>query len=90
MLQERVGAKAFKKGLQNYLNKYAFKNVTIPNLMEELEAVSNTDLEDFEQLWLQESDFPYDQVVSFLQDKNPSIKTFFELKNKIGVSKPNT
>lgn len=83
MLQERVGAKAFKKGVQNYLNKYAFKNVTIPNLMEELEAVSNTDLEDFEQLWLQESDFPYDLVVSFLQEKNPSIKTYFELKNKI-------
>nr|WP_297788575.1 M1 family metallopeptidase [uncultured Allomuricauda sp.] len=84
MLQDRVGAKAFKKGVQNYLNKYAFKNVTIPNLMEELEAVSNTDLEDFEQLWLQESDFPYDLVVTFLQEKNPSIKTYFELKNKIG------
>jgi len=83
MLQDRVGEEAFKKGIQNYLNKYAFKNVTIPNFMEELEKVSNTDLKDFEQLWLHESDFPYDQVVSFLQEKNKSIKTYFELKNKI-------
>ncbi|MDF0717355.1 M1 family metallopeptidase [Muricauda sp. 334s03] len=88
MLQDRLGEKAFKKGIRNYLNKYAFKNVTIPNLMEELEKVSNTDLKDFEQLWLQNPDFPYEHVVSFLQEKNPSIKTYFELKDKI-TKQPN-
>ncbi|MCR9226563.1 MAG: M1 family metallopeptidase [Flavobacteriaceae bacterium] len=83
MLQDRVGEEAFKRGIRNYLNKYAFKNVTIPNLMEELEKVSNTNLEDFERMWLQNTDFPYDQVVLFLQTKNSSIKTYYELKDKI-------
>lgn len=83
MLQNKVGEEAFKKGIQNYLNKYAFKNVTIPYLMEELEVVFNTDLDDFEKLWLENPDFPYNQVVAFLEEKNVSIKTYFELKNKI-------
>ncbi|WP_437395329.1 M1 family metallopeptidase [Flagellimonas lutimaris] len=83
MLRDRVGEEAFQRGVQNYLNKYAFKNVTIPNFMEELEKVSNTDLDDFEKLWLQNPDFPYEIVVSFLKQKNASIKTYFELKNKI-------
>jgi len=83
MLQNRVGEEAFKRGVQNYLNKYAFKNVTIPNLMEELKKVSNINLDDFEKLWLENPDFPYDQVISFLKEKNTSIKTYFELKNKI-------
>lgn len=83
MLKDRVGEEAFKKGVQHYLNKYAFKNVTIPNLMEEMEKVSNINLEDFEKLWLQNPDFPYEQVISFLQENNASIKTYFELKNRI-------
>ena len=83
MLRDKVGEEAFQRGVQNYINKYAFKNVTIPNFMEELEKVSNTDLEDFEKLWLENPDFPYSQVISFLKEKNTSIKTYFELKNKI-------
>ena len=83
LLRDRVGEEAFKKGIQNYLNKYAFKNVTIPNLIEELEMVSNTNLDDFEKLWLENPEFPHDQVVAFLEEKNISIKTYFELKNKI-------
>ncbi|MBO0329783.1 M1 family metallopeptidase [[Muricauda] lutisoli] len=83
MLQDRVGEETFKKGIQNYLNKFAFKNVTISNLMEELEKVSSADLKDFEKLWLKNPDFPYDQVVSFLQKKNSSIETYFYLKDKM-------
>ncbi|MBA4744027.1 MAG: M1 family metallopeptidase [Muricauda sp.] len=83
MLQNKVGEEAFKKGIQNYLNKYAFKNVTIPNLIEELEMVSNTNLDDFEKLWLENPDFPYEHVLSFLKEKNSSIKTYFELKNRM-------
>ncbi|MBW8198245.1 M1 family metallopeptidase [Flagellimonas abyssi] len=83
MLQDRVGETAFKKGVQNYLGKYAFKNVTIPNFIAEIEKTANDNLEDFEKLWLQNPDFPYNQVVSFLQEKNASIKTYFELKKQI-------
>ncbi|NDV14908.1 M1 family peptidase [Muricauda sp. TY007] len=89
MLRDRVGEDAFKKGVQNYLNTYAFKNVTIPNFIEEMEMVSNTDLEDFEQLWLENPDFPYEHVLSFLKEKNSSIKTYFELKNRMAEKPEN-
>ena len=83
MLQDRVGETVFKKGVQNYLDKYAFKNVTIPNFIAEIEKTANDNLGDFEKLWLQNPDFPYNQVVSFLQEKNASIKMYFELKKQI-------
>ena len=84
MLKDRIGEEAFKKGIQNYLETYAFKNVTIPNFMDEMEKASNMALADFETIWLENTHFPYDEVVSFLKKKNTSIKTYFELKDRIG------
>ena len=84
MLEDRIGEEAFKKGIQNYLETYAFKNVTIPNFMDEMEKASNMALADFETIWLENTHFPYDEVVSFLKKKNTSIKTYFELKDRIG------
>jgi len=83
MLQERVGKMAFKKGVRNYLNKFAFKNVTIPNFIEEMEEASGTDLSDFEALWLENPDFPFEEVIMFLKDRNSSIRTYFELNKQI-------
>ncbi|WP_421805675.1 M1 family metallopeptidase [Flagellimonas sp.] len=84
MLEDRIGEEAFKKGIQNYLETYAFKNVTIPNFMDEMEKASNMALADFETVWLENTHFPYDEVVSFLKKKNTSIQTYFELKDRIG------
>ncbi|WP_349351293.1 MULTISPECIES: M1 family metallopeptidase [unclassified Flagellimonas] len=84
MLEDRIGEEAFKKGIQNYLETYAFKNVTIPNFMDEMEKASNMALADFETIWLENTHFPYDEVVSFLKKKNTSIQTYFELKDRIG------
>jgi aminopeptidase N len=84
MLEDRIGEEAFKKGIQNYLNTYAFKNVTIPYFMDEMEKASNMALADFETVWLENTHFPYDEVLSLLKKKNTSIKTYFELKDRIG------
>ncbi|WP_108425658.1 M1 family metallopeptidase [Flagellimonas amoyensis] len=84
MLHERVGDSNFKQGIRNYLQKYAYQNVTIPNFMEEMENVSGMDLSNFEQEWLEDPNFRYAEVQSFLMKKNTSIKRFFELKEKIG------
>jgi aminopeptidase N len=83
MLKDRIGEEAFQKGIQNYLNTYAFKNVTIPNFMDEMEKVSNNSLGDFETLWLENTNFPFEEVITFLKEKNSSINTYFELKDKI-------
>ncbi|MBO0323100.1 M1 family metallopeptidase [Muricauda sp. CAU 1633] len=84
MLKERVGDANFKQGTKNYLDKYAFKNVTIPDFMWEMEKASGMKLPDFEEMWLQESEFPFEAVKTFLMEKSPSIKTYFELQDQIG------
>ncbi len=84
MLKERVGDANFKQGIKNYLDKYAYKNVTIPDFMWEMEKASGMKLSDFEETWLQESEFSFEEVKSFLMAKSPSIKTYFELQDQIG------
>ncbi|MEX0315780.1 MAG: M1 family metallopeptidase [Allomuricauda sp.] len=84
MLRERVGDSNFKQGIQNYLDKYAFKNVTISDFMWEMEKASGMKLMDFEEMWLQESEFPFEKVKDFLISNNQSIKAYFEMQDSIG------
>ncbi|MBQ4915386.1 M1 family metallopeptidase [Maribacter sp. MMG018] len=83
MLREEVGDEAFRKGVQNYLNKYRFKNVTIPNFLDEIKKVSNNDLDGFEETWLRGKDFPSEEVKRFLKSKNDSLKLYFEVQMKV-------
>ncbi|WP_420601923.1 M1 family metallopeptidase [Flagellimonas sp.] len=84
MLRERVGDSNFKQGIQNYLTKYAYQNVTISDFMWEMEKASGMKLMDFEETWLQESEFPFELVKEFLIKKNESINEYFEIKDSIG------
>ena len=90
MLQDMLGETDFKKGIQNYLKKYAYQNVTIPNFMAEMEAVSGMDFSEFESTWLHQPDFPFESVQTFLMEKNASIKRYFEIKNEIENSPTKT
>ncbi len=83
MLQERVGDINFKEGIRNYLSKYAYQNVTITDFMWEMEKASGMNLSDFEEAWLQESEFAFERVKQFLSEKNDSVKTYFEIQDSI-------
>ncbi|MGX1929999.1 M1 family metallopeptidase [Flagellimonas sp. 2504JD4-2] len=87
MLRERVGGANFKEGIKNYLNNYAYGNVTIADFMWEMEKASGMKLQDYEEAWLQESEFPFKAVKEFLIKKSPSIKTYFEIRNAINLKK---
>ncbi|TXN35582.1 M1 family metallopeptidase [Flagellimonas hymeniacidonis] len=87
MLKERVGESNFKTGIQHYLDKYAYQNVTIADFMWEMEKASGMKLTDFEESWLQESEFPFEDAKKFLSDKNMYIYIYFDIKNKIGTQK---
>src|SRR5690606_22448114 len=52
ILHERVGDAHFKKGIGNYLEKYAFRNVEISDFLGEIEKVSGQDLGNFAKDWL--------------------------------------
>ena len=80
MLRDRVGDANFRQGIENYLNKYAFRNVTISDFMWEMEKASGMKLADFEETWLQESEFPFDAVKKYLIEKCASIATYFLLE----------
>ncbi|TMU56675.1 M1 family metallopeptidase [Flagellimonas algicola] len=84
ILRDRVGDMAFREGIQNYLTKFAFQNVTISDFMWEMEKASGMKLSSFEEAWLQESDFPFEKVKLFLRAKNTSIDTYFKAKEEIG------
>lgn len=48
-----AGRDKFFKGIENYLNKHAFKNATLDNLLDELEATSGKDLRSWSAAWLE-------------------------------------
>ncbi len=84
ILRDMVGDIAFREGIQNYLTKFAFQNVTISDFMWEMEKASGMKLTSFEEAWLQESDFPLEKVKLFLRGKNASIDAYFKAKEEIG------
>ncbi|MEM9647601.1 MAG: M1 family metallopeptidase [Bacteroidota bacterium] len=83
MLKQRVGDEAFKEGIKNYLTKFAYKNVTIADFMWEMEKASGMKLKDFEEQWLQESEFPMEIAKDYLKNNNTSIALYYRIKDQI-------
>jgi aminopeptidase N len=84
VLHEEIGDKAFKKAVKNYLKKHAFQTVNTPDFFAEIKKVSNYDLDNFSEVWLETTVFNTQQANSLLL-KNKSIQMLFEvdkLKNK--------
>ncbi|WP_452223087.1 M1 family metallopeptidase [Lacinutrix chionoecetis] len=72
ILKEKVGEKAFKEAVINYLNKYAFKNVATEDFITEVEKISEQDLGGFEKEWLVSTTLPLAKMRASLK-KNESI-----------------
>uniref|UniRef100_UPI0040565F81 M1 family aminopeptidase n=1 Tax=Zobellia laminariae TaxID=248906 RepID=UPI0040565F81 len=81
MLKDKVGDEAFKKGVSAYLKKHQFKNVTIDDFIKEIELASTLNLDDFKTKWLLSTEFPYEEVKTFLMAENESIQAFFISKH---------
>ncbi|MCF4101225.1 M1 family metallopeptidase [Gillisia sp. M10.2A] len=78
ILKERVGEKAFKEGVRNYLRKYAYSNVSTAKFISEIEKSSGMDLTDFANNWLKQSAFQGIQALNSLK-KSQFIKDYMEL-----------
>ncbi len=87
MLRERVGELTFRQGIKSYLEKYAFKNATISNFLAVMTRVAKEDLSDFREEWLENDEFPWESVKNYLASKEPSLKLFFELQEKVKDTK---
>jgi aminopeptidase N len=84
VLREGIGEKAFKIAVKNYLKKYAYQNVTTQNFFDEIRKVSNYDLVNFSNIWLESHGFS-SEIANELLAKNKAMQVQLEvakLRNK--------
>ena len=80
MLRDKIGKKAFREGTKKYLEKNAYKNVTIPDFMKEMSIASNLDLCEFEKIWLYDTAFPMERAEKYLMTHSKSLESYFIIK----------
>ena len=76
VLREKVGDKAFKIAIKNYLEKHQFKNVETNDFISEVEKTSGLDLEVFVKDWLKSDEFDYDKYQNAL-NVNSMVRHFY-------------
>ncbi len=89
ILRDMLGDKAFKEGIQAYLNKYQYSNVTISDFIAEMQLVSGMDLLEFEQVWLKGTQFPFEKVKKLLAASSTDLQTYFDLQWELTSSNTN-
>lgn len=67
ILKEKIGEKAFKQGMRNYLKLYAFSNAETDNFLAEMEMASGQDLSQFKKDWLEQSAFKASEALESLK-----------------------
>ncbi|WP_158978333.1 M1 family metallopeptidase [Cellulophaga sp. L1A9] len=85
MLKNEIGAETFKKGIPKYLEKYKFRNVTIKEFLQEMEAACGKPLDSFETVWLEGKEFPNEAALTYLKKNSSSIATFIKLQHEVGA-----
>jgi len=80
VLRELVGDDAFRLAVKNYLNTYKFKVATSDDFLNEVKAVSNVDISEFEKNWLHQSAFRVEEAYQSLS-QSTFIQTYFEISS---------
>lgn len=79
ILREEIGDSAFKTGIKAYLDKYKFKNVTVTDFINEMEEVSNQDLDTFRRNWLEAELFLMEDAKEYLIRNSATHKIYYGL-----------
>lgn len=80
ILRHKLGNDNFKKGVSTFLQKYAYRNVTIPDLLNTLEETSEVPLGAFRETWLDRTAFPYAEAMAYLVELNPEFKILLDFQ----------
>ena len=83
VLRTKVGDKFFKQGIMAYLKKYQFSNVTISDFISEMELASESDLDEFVQNWLKDTQFPFEELKLMLASSSADLQTYFNLQTEL-------
>ncbi|MGL3000404.1 M1 family metallopeptidase [Flavobacterium sp. RSSB_23] len=78
VLHQKIGDKAFKKAIKNYLKKHTFKTVNTNDFFAEIEKVAAFDTKLFSKVWLEDYKFNTLEANDLLK-KNTAIKIQLEL-----------
>jgi aminopeptidase N len=89
ILRNTLGDKAFREGMRSYLNRYEYSNATISDFIREMQQFSDSDLKEFEQTWLLDTKFPYEEVKKLLVESSPDLQTYFALQWELTSSTTN-
>lgn len=89
MLREKIGDRAFRKAIINYLKAHAFGNVETSDFIEQAEMSSEQDLSDFVEVWLESDDFPYERAIDALKHNSMFISEYLMVNCDVENSKCN-
>lgn len=76
MLRETIGDVAFRTAVKNYLEKYAFKNVTTQDFLTEVQAATTVDISGWKQDWLEQTAFKAEQAYESLKRSDFMLRYF--------------
>ena len=80
MLREQIGDAVFQKGIQQYLTKYKYHNVTVSNFLSEMERASGEKLFDFKKEWLTAKGIPKEQALERLSARSASLRLALKME----------
>jgi aminopeptidase N len=78
ILKSQIGEEAFKNAIENYLEKFRFKNVTTEDFLNEARAASGQDLIQFESDWMYQEAFKAEAAYKSLMESE-FVKKYFEV-----------
>jgi len=85
VLKSQIGDANFKNAVKNYVNKYAFSNVSTDQFLTEVENVCTFNASKFKKDWLTNTDFDVKQAI-FLLKNSPLIEEYLNLIEKQGIA----
>ncbi len=86
-LRDTIGDQAFRTGIKDFLEQYAYKNVTVPEFLELLQNHTSVDLSNYAAEWLEEQEFPYNWAKTYLERNSSSVRSWFTLRWELTTSR---
>ncbi len=80
-IRTSIGRENFNLAVRNYLQKYAFQNVTTDDFLAEVAAVSKFDVTAFRKKWLETSGFPIADAEKILLKESELIQEYVKFRD---------
>lgn len=83
LLRDLLGDDAFRRGIRQYLQAFAFANATVDDFLGTMQHASGVSLQAFRQQWLEPVTFPIGEALSFLGRRSARMAAFLGLHEEV-------